>query len=227
MQTVSSLSPLNLLKWITCLLIVKVTVSVVLIYDGYLPPDFNTSFLIGRQEYFWGSYSWSFYTHIVSGPPTLIVGLILLSDRFRMRFPQWHRYLGRFQVANILLLLVPSGLWMAFYAMTGAIAGAGFATLSVVTGTCAAMGWRTAVSRQFHAHRRWMLRCYVALCSAVVIRIIGGLATVTDFGAGWLYPLAAWTSWSVPLLILELSTKLRHFERRSPGKLQPADVTRS
>lgn len=218
---------MNLLKWVTCLLIVKVTVSVVMIYDGYLPPDFNTAFLLGRQEYFWGSYSWSFYTHIVSGPFTLIVGLFLLSDRFRVRYPQWHRYLGRFQVANVLLLLVPSGLWMAFYAMTGAIAGTGFATLSLVTGTCAALGWRTAVRRQFQAHRRWMLRCYVALCSAVVIRIIGGLATVFGSESEWLYPLAAWTSWLVPLLILELSPKLQFLLRRSPEQRRPADATQS
>jgi hypothetical protein len=226
MQRALSRSPFNILKWLACLLILKVTVSVVLIYDGYLPPDFTTDFLLGRQDYFWGSYSWAFYTHLAAGPPTLIVGMILLSNRFRACFPQWHRYLGRIQVANILLLLTPSGLWMAFYAMTGAVAGAAFVTLSLATAATAAMGWRTAVKRKFQSHQKWMLRNYVLLCSAVVIRMIGGLATVAQSEAIWLYPLAAWTSWSVPLLILELSPKIRQYARKSTGQLQPADVTR-
>jgi len=227
MQRPLSITPFTIVKWLACLLVLKVTVSVVLIYDGYIPPDFNTDFLLGRQDYFWGSYSWAFYTHLVSGPPTLIVGLILLSNRFRARFPQWHRYLGRIQVANIILLLTPSGLWMAFYAMTGAVAGTAFVTLSLATAATAAMGWRTAVKRQFQSHRRWMLRNYTLLCSAVVIRMIGGLATIAQSEAEWLYPLAAWTSWSVPLLILELTPKIRRYLVKSQGQLQPVDVSRS
>jgi hypothetical protein len=43
------------------------------------------------------------------------------------------------------------------------------------------------------------------LLSAVVIRLMGGLATVLHWDAQWLYPLACWTSWLVPLLIYEMS----------------------
>ena len=83
------LSPFNVLKWLTALLILKVTVSVVMIYDGYLPPDFSMTFLHSRQDYFWSSSSWSSYIDLVSEPPILIVGLIVLNDRFRMRFPEY------------------------------------------------------------------------------------------------------------------------------------------
>jgi hypothetical protein len=41
------------------------------------------------------------------------------------------------------------------------------------------------------------------LCSAVVIRTIGGLASVTQFDALWLYPLLCWVSWLGPLLVFE------------------------
>ena len=49
----------------------------------------------------------------------------------------------------------PSGLWMAFCAETGAIAGAGFAALAAATGMCVALGWRSAMNRRFAAHQRW------------------------------------------------------------------------
>lgn len=207
----------NILKAATCLLICKVTVGVLLTYGDYIPPSFESVFLQDREHYFWDGYSWAFYTHIASGPCALILGLILLSGQFRRRYSNWHRALGRVQVLCVVFLVTPSGIWMARYAESGNIAGLGFATLAVATGLCAALGWRSAVDRKFVSHRRWMWRCYVLLCSAVVLRLQAGLATVVDFDAPWLYPQAAWTSWLVPMMILELirlrkrpTTDLRH-----------------
>ncbi|MEZ6061634.1 MAG: DUF2306 domain-containing protein [Planctomycetaceae bacterium] len=197
----------QILTAVTALLIAKVTVSIVMNYGDYLPADFDTGFLQGRRSYFWGAYSWAFYTHIVSGPCSLLLGLLLLSKSLRLRAPAWHRRLGRIQVANVALLLTPSGLWMARYAETGAVAGTGFGVLALLTGTCAVVGWKSAVSRRFAEHRRWMTRCFMLLCAAVVLRLQAGLATVTEFDADWLYPFAAWTSWLVPLLINELIQK--------------------
>src|SRR3954469_1330248 len=104
------------LRLLAGVLILKVTVDVVLKYRDYIPPDFSSDFLRGRESFFWGGYHWAFYLHIASGPVSLIVGLILLSDRFRQRFPKWHRLLGRLQVVDVLLLVAPSGLCMAYRA---------------------------------------------------------------------------------------------------------------
>ena len=193
----------RLLTVVAALLILKVTLSVVIGYRDYLPPNFEADFLLGRESYFWGPYSYAFYTHLLAGPASLLFGTILISERFRRLAPKWHRRLGRVQVVCILLLLTPSGLWMARYALTGAAAGAGLASLAIATAACTALGWRTAVMRRFDEHRRWMWRTYLLLCSAVVIRLIGGLATVLQFDALWVYPLAAWASWLVPLAIYE------------------------
>jgi len=184
-------------------LILRVTASVVLSYRGYLPPDFTTDFLRGREAYFFGGYQWAFYVHIASGPVSLVLGMVLLSDRFRRKWPRWHRVLGRIQVANVLGLVTPSGLWMAFYAESGWVAELGFAALAIATGFSIAMGWLAAVKRRFASHQRWMWRCYVLLCSAVVLRVIGGLATVAGYYGEWLYPLNAWACWVVPLAALE------------------------
>ncbi|MCA9072877.1 MAG: DUF2306 domain-containing protein, partial [Planctomycetaceae bacterium] len=154
-------------------------------------------------------YSLAFYPHIAVGPITLVLGMLLLSDRFRLRFPGWHARLGKLQVAGILLLLVPSGFWMAFYAQAGWDVKIGFALLALATGLCAAMGWKTALQRRFHHHRLWMWRCYVLLCSAVVTRLLGGFFTITDIGEDWTYLLAAWGSWLVPLGVFEATRIIR------------------
>jgi Predicted membrane protein (DUF2306) len=187
------------------LLILKVTATVVLGYRNYLPPDFNSDFLRGREGYFFGGYQIAFYAHIASGPLALIAGTLLVSDSFRQRFRQWHRLLGRFQIANILLFVAPSGLWMARYAAAGPVAGVGFALLALLTGMCAALGFRTAVQRRFPVHRRWMWRSYLLLCSAVVLRLLGGLAIVVGIQAAWFDPVASWASWTVPLAIFEFN----------------------
>jgi hypothetical protein len=90
------------------------------------------------------------------------------------------------------------------------------ATLALATALCASLGTRSAVMRRFSDHRRWMWRCYLLLCSAVVLRLMGGLATVTGVFAPWVDPLATWLCWLVPLTAFEL----REWIRRNPSVLR-------
>src|SRR3954467_8772692 len=190
--------PERILSLLAGVLIIKVVISVVSNYHNYFPPDFATGFLRGRENHFSGLYRWAFYTHIVSGPVTLILGLILVGERPRTHFPAWHRRLGRLQVACVLLLVTPSGLWMARHAAAGPIAAVGLGALAIATATCTSLGAWSGVTRRFSDHRRWMWRCYLLLCSAVVLRLIGGLATVAGMTAPWVDPLATWLGWPRP-----------------------------
>jgi len=203
------------------LVILKTVITVLLSYRGYFPPDFQTDFLLGRERYFFGSYQWSFYAHIVSGPMSLLFGVLLLSVRLRKRFPKLHRVMGRVQVFCVLGVVTPSGLWMSFYTESNsvvgaAVAGSAFAALAIATGWTVALGWRAAVKRKLAVHRLWMWRCYVLLCSAVVLRIIGGLAIMTELESDWVYPVAAWGSWIVPLVMFEAMNRFRN--RRTRGQ---------
>jgi hypothetical protein len=207
----------RVLTMLAGLLVLKVTGGVVLNYRHYFPPNFESDFLRGRESYFSGSYHWAFYTHIAAGPLSLILGMILVSERFRLRFPQWHRSLGRIQVVCVLFLVAPSGLWMAYRAEAGPVAGLGFGALAILTGTSIALGWRSAVKRRFAVHRRWMWRCFLLLCSTVLLRLIAGLATVTGIQAACVDPLVAWASWLVPLAAFELSGVVSRQLGRSPA----------
>ena len=189
-------------------LILKVFAAVIVGERSYFPPDFSSDFLRGREPHFHGPYRWAFFAHIISGPASLLLGLILIAEWHRARFPAWHRHLGRVQVASILLLVTPSGLVMAYHAAAGPVAAAGLAALAIATAVSASLGTRAAIGRRFADHRRWMWRCYLLIASAVVLRMIGGLATVTGLAAAWVDPPATWLSWLVPLAVFEVRERV-------------------
>ena len=218
MRWLMSLTLGRVVAYAAAALALKVTLSIVLGYREYFPPNFRADFLLGRESYFFGAYRWAFYAHIVAGPVALLAGLALVSERFRRRRPAVHRSLGKLQIALVTLVVAPSGAWMAWYAQSGGVAGLGFFLLAVATAGCAVMGWRSAAGRRFVEHRRWMWRCFLLLCSAVVVRLVGGLATVTGVDADWVYPLTAWVSWLGPLAAYELvEFKSRRWLRHGQG----------
>lgn len=214
-NSVSSLrsSAMFLGKLTAVLLVGRVLAGVAVSYADYMPPNFHADFLLGREAYFWQGYHWPFYLHIVTGPITLALGLVLMSARFRRRFPRGHRDLGRSQAMLVLFFVVPSGLGMAWYAAAGTVAALGFASLAVVTGMTVICGWRAARQRRFPDHARWMQRNYVLLCSAIVVRLNGGLGEILQIDANWYYAQTAWTSWLVPLALLEVIRWTTTFQR--------------
>jgi hypothetical protein len=198
-------------------LILRVLATILANYPDYFPPNFDSLFLQGREAPFTGAYQPAFYVHIFSGPVVLFNGLILLSAYVRRHHAAWHRVLGRIQVAVLLLFVLPSSVVMSRHAFGGWPAGLSFLLLSAATATCAIVGVVHARRRRYHQHRRWMLRSYVLICSAVALRLISGAAGLVGVpspeGA---YVVAAWSSWLIPLAAYEIVERLptnRHSPR--------------
>ena len=190
-------------KWMLALLIVRVVAAVFSNFSNYFPPNFEDGFLVDREAYFYGIYQYAFYAHIISGPVSLLAGLLLMNKSLLRTAPQWHRRIGKLQAMSVLFIMAPSGLVMSYWAATGRTAAAGLGVLAVVTAFTVVQGWRFAVQRQFVEHQLWMTRCFLLLNSAVVLRVIGGALTVLNIQNEWSYPCAAWASWIVPLVVFE------------------------
>jgi hypothetical protein len=199
----------TILRWLAVVLLLRVLVAILGNYPDYFPPDFDSLFLQGRAATFTGVYRPAFYVHIVSGPVVLLGGLIQLSESVRRRYGGLHRWLGRGQVVVLLLFVLPSSVVMSRHAFGGWPAGLSFLLLSAATASCALAGVVGACRRRFDRHRRWMLRCYVLICSAVTLRLISGAAGLVGVpspeGA---YIVAAWSSWLFPLAAYEIAERL-------------------
>jgi uncharacterized membrane protein len=194
----------TVLRCLAVVLILRVLATILANYPDYFPPNFESLFLQGREATFVGVYRPAFYVHIFSGPIVLFNGLILLSETVRRRHGGLHRVLGRVQVVVLLVFVLPTSVVMARHAFGGWPAGLSFLALSVATAWCAIVGVVHARARRFDRHRRWMLRCYILICSAVVLRLMSGAAGLVGVAnPEAAYIAAAWCSWLLPLTAYE------------------------
>jgi uncharacterized membrane protein len=199
----------TVLRWLAVVLILRVLTVIVANYPDYFPPNFDSLFLQGREGSFSGAYRAAFYVHIFSAPLVLVNGLILLSDYVRRRHPRWHRWLGRVQVVDLLFFVLPSSVVMSWQAFGGWPAGLSFLLLSAATATCAIVGVVYAIRRRYDRHRRWMVRSYVLICSAVALRLISGAAGLVGVPSPeQAYIVAAWCSWLFPLAAYEILERM-------------------
>jgi hypothetical protein len=199
---------MTVLRWLAVVLILRVLAVILFNYRDYFPPNFNSLFLQGREATFNGAYRGAFYVHILSAPLVLLGGLILLSEYVRRHHRSWHRWLGRVQVALLLFFVLPSSVVMSWRAFGGWAAGLSFLLLSVATASCSIVGVVHACRRRYDLHRRWMIRSYVLICSAVALRLISGTAGLVGVPSpehG--YIIAAWSSWLLPLAVFEIAQR--------------------
>jgi uncharacterized membrane protein len=196
---------ITVLRVLAAVLIVRVLATILTNYPDYFPPNFDSLFLQGRKATFTSAYQTAFYIHIFSGPIVLFNGLILLSEFIRRRHRALHRRLGRVQVVVLLLFVLPSSAVMSRHAFGGWPAGLSFLLLSAATSACAILGVVHARRRRFDRHRRWMLRSYLLICSAVFLRLISGTAGLIGVSSPErAYAFAAWSSWLIPLAVYEM-----------------------
>ena len=195
----------TVLRCLTAVLILRVLAAILANYPDYFPPNFDSLFLQDREATFRGTYRDAFYVHIFSGPVVLFNGLILLSDYVRRRYGGLHRWLGRVQVVVLLLFVLPSSMVMSRHAFGGWPAGFSFFLLSATTAGCAIIGVIYALRRRYDRHRRWMTRCYILICSAVILRLISGAASLLEMSSPEVaYICPAWASWLIPLAAYEI-----------------------
>ena len=185
----------------------RVLVGILLEYRRYFPPDFEAAFLEGRRATFTATYAAAFYTHILSGPPALVLAAFLLWSGGDGRWRNWHRWAGRILGVLIFGAVLPGGLLMALQAFGGPAAGVGFAALAVATGICAAAAIHHARRDRFAAHQRWAQRCFLLLASPLILRLVSGVLIVTNTESLTAYCWNAWLSWLLPLAIYEVSIR--------------------
>jgi hypothetical protein len=163
-------------------------------------PPFVIEKLPLRFEELWLA---SLRIHVASALVSFPLCLVLMT-RWLQRRAAWHRWLGRVAGVLVLVLMVPSGVLLAFEAKGGAVVTAGFLLSALIVGWFSVHGVLAARRRELAAHGRAMRHVVGQMSVAVTSR-----ALIVGFDAAGIDPDVAYTValW-VPVLFTALIAEL-------------------
>jgi len=144
----------------------------------------------------------AFYQHIFLGGVALLTGWSQFNERFRNRNLSIHRTLGKIYVV-VCLLSGGAGLYLAFYATGGWVAGLGFGGLAVSWLVTTSMAYISIRKKEINKHQQWMIRSYALTFAAVTLRIYLPLSQIAQIDFIDAYRVIAWICWIPNLLVAE------------------------
>jgi hypothetical protein len=111
--------------------------------------------------------------HLIFAAYITASGLIQITPQIRTRFPVFHRWNGRLYMVTALIMAL-SGLYLTLSGRklvgdTPQHIAINVNALLILAGI--GMAWRTAVQRNFAAHRRWALRLFLVVSGVWFFRI--------------------------------------------------------
>lgn len=145
-------------------------------------------------------YNIFFYSHITFGGIALLIGWIQFSKNIRKKHVKWHRIIGKMYIISV-LISVPAGLYIAFFATGGLSTKFGFSLGGLFWIIFTYLGFSSIRKGNIYTHRKFMMYSYASAFSAVTLRLWLPLL-ILIFGEFLLaYKIVAWLSW-VPNMVI-------------------------
>ncbi|WP_086030530.1 DUF2306 domain-containing protein [Tenacibaculum holothuriorum] len=158
-----------------------------------------------------------FYLHIIFGGIALLIGWVQFIEKFRKRYINIHRWIGKIYIASILLSGIP-GFYIAFHASAGLSPKIAFAMGSLIWVTLAILGYTSIRKGNVIAHKKYMMYNYAGTFGAVTLRLWLPLLIVIFGEFALAYQVVAWLSWVPNLIIVYLYLEKRevilHFYKK-------------
>lgn len=171
----------------------------------YIPVNPNISFLMIKQTEVQQrpEYLYFFYAHVYTSIFVLLSGfLAIIRKEFGLK--NFHTNMGKVYILLILLLAVPSGLYMGFFANGGALSKISFVILGFLWWFSTFKAYQLARQKRFKEHKQWMCRSFALTLSAITLRmwkvIIVYLFHPNPMDV---YQIIAWLGWIPNILIIE------------------------
>ena len=168
----------------------------------YLFGESRFGLLDSKTETLLNNFAWKagFYAHIVPGGIAMLMGWMQFVDRWRIRYPRFHRSAGKIYVAAALTDSL-AAISISFFSTGGFIPATGFMLLGLVWFLSTIKAYSSIRKYRIDEHRRMMIYSYAACLSAVTLRIYlpALIMAFDDFIVA--YSIVAWLSWIPNLLI--------------------------
>jgi len=193
----------------------------------YWPARSDAGFLQIKQQYL-GVDHWriAFWVHVFTSMLTLFAGFTQFSPHVLRKWPKVHRLMGRTYGFTICFVTGPASLIMAMYANGGMTSRIAFCLLAMLWLVTTAMGWRTALTRQWAHHRAWMIRSYALTLSAITLRAWKYLIVLAFEPRPMdVYRIVAWLGFVPNLLVAEWL--IRRIKSSAVGAMNQAKPRKS
>ena len=114
----------------------------------------------------------SFYLHMGAGVICLFVPIVLFVGEAFHLSKQWHRRLGKLYVYDTLVIIVPTGLYMAFFAKGGTSTQLGFIVQGLALALSTVLAVLSIKQGNLIQHKQWMMRSYSFAFAVVTFRVL-------------------------------------------------------
>ncbi|SKB92322.1 Predicted membrane protein [Soonwooa buanensis] len=155
------------------------------------------------QNLFWNI---GFYTHIIFGGLSLLIGWIQFIPKWRNKNLSFHRKLGKLYIIFVFLSSL-AGIGIATQATGGISTAIGFASLGIVWFLTTFLAFTSIKKRNLVMHQKMMIYSYAACFSAVTLRIYLPIlqGIFQDFIIA--YRIVAWLCWIPNIIFAYIITK--------------------
>jgi uncharacterized membrane protein YozB (DUF420 family) len=156
-------------------------------------------------------YYFSFYIHVAAATVILFTPFFSFLIRITKRTRKAHRTLGKIYVMTTLVIVVPTGLYLALFAKGGLSAQWGFATQGILLGIFTWLGFRAILKGNVEKHKEWMVRSYAIAIAALTFRIYHVLFIYIGIPYNDNYAASQWLSVMGNLFLSEIAISyMRH-----------------
>ncbi|MBC6112886.1 DUF2306 domain-containing protein [Pedobacter fastidiosus] len=152
-----------------------------------------------------------FYTHIVLGGISLLIGWVQFSPKLREKNIKIHRIIGKIYMVCVLLSSI-AGISIGFFATGGIVASAGFISLGLLWFFSTWNAYSHIKNGDVEKHKKMMVYSYAICFAAVTLRIwLTPLILIcNDFTVA--YRVVAWLCWIPNLYVAYLINQRNHKE---------------
>lgn len=144
-----------------------------------------------------------FYIHVVAGVVCLIIPVVNIIGRHLGLSLRWHQMLGKLFVNNNIMVVAPTGMYLATYAKGGIWAELGFICQGILLVYFSYVGMR-AVKTSIFEHIKHMMRAYAVALSVLTFRILHVIFIIIKIPYQDNYAISQWLSITLNLAIVEL-----------------------
>lgn len=192
---------IKILSWIFITLLTLLLIHNALQYFRY-----DTSYgILGESSAKDSAFYLSlFYTHLLAGTLCILTPLFQFLIRVKAKTTTLHRFIGHVYTWSTLIIVVPTGLYIALFAKGGTITQIGFIAQGLLAGVFTWLGYQAGRKRNIDAHIKWMMRSYGAVSIVLTFRLLHVVFFHLRLPYQTNYEASQWIGIVLNLLLVEL-----------------------